>query len=227
LKGLDDLSEAATGQLIIRGGSLPVAQSVEVKPAAPDEDWPGIIILGSLLIALSALAGVYFRLGEKRSRLKNAAPSTPKWEFGSWATTLTAIGAVFGAVLGASTFPSFPSEVSKDELVNLNIFFGVLVLIGPFVFATISSFPAKRTGTNWTMLIACLFTLWAVVGQLGAFGLLAWELLQGDFWAHVLVAALLVLLMLAWFYFLYTMSDQAGEENDRLESESEDVWRLL
>lgn len=225
LEGVGDLSEAVTGQLLIKGGKLPVAQSIKVDPPSPDEGWPAKIIFGSLIIALLALLGVFFRIREERSRLKNPA-KPPKWEFDSWATNLTAIGAVFGAVLGEVTFPGVPSQVSKDELVNLNILFGGLVLIGPFLFVAIGSFPTAKTGTTRTMLFACTFTLWAVIGQMSCFGLLAWELLDGNLWAVVLAVATVVGIMLAWAYFFYTMSKQVvpGEEP---EEDDEEAWSLL
>lgn len=214
LTGVEDLSEAATGQLVVEGGEATVAQSVEIDPSAPDTDWPAYIIGGSLALALLVSFFVLGSLGSDRDRLNNAAPN-PKWEFSSWATTLTALGAAFGTVLGSATFPEFPVNVSSAELVNLNILFGVLVLIGPFLFETLRSAdirldPAKveRTGTNLTMLIASSFTLWAVLGQMGAFGLLGWELLGGSGFAYVAAVATGVFILLACWYFFTTMREQ-------------------
>jgi hypothetical protein len=171
-----------------------------------------------------AWVATYFRIRERRAWLKTAA-EPPKWEFDSWATTLTAIGGVFAVVLGEVTFPEVPSQVSKDELVNLNILFGGLVLLGPFLFVAIGSFPTAKTGTNRTMLFACTFTLWAVIGQLGCFGLLAWELLDGNPWAHVLAVATIAGIVLAWLYFFFTLTKQAVPDEE-VEEEDEEVWTM-
>jgi hypothetical protein len=144
LAGVSDLGEAATGQLVVSGGESPVAQSVEIDPAAPDSSWPAILIGGSLAVAILVAFAVAGAIGGNRSRLGKTAPN-PKWAFSSWATTLTAVGAAFGTVFGAATFPPFPSEVSKAELVNLNILFGLIVLSGPFVFGNGRHLhPARR-----------------------------------------------------------------------------------
>lgn len=243
LAGVADLQEAATGQLVIKGGETPIAQTVEVDPAPPDTSWPAYIIGGSLVLAILVALSVVGSLGSKRGRLANAAPN-PKWEFTSWATTLTALGAAFGTVLGSATFPEFPENISSAELVNLNILFGVLVLIGPFLFEALRGYDFQQnpprtewTGTNRTMLIASSFTLWAVLGQMGAFGLLGWELLGGRGFAYVVAIATVVFILLACWYFFATMSEQVqrnwmqeaqavAEETDEL-PESPDSWSLL
>lgn len=233
LAGVSELGEPATGQLVVLGGEDPVAQSVEIKPAPPESDWPVILIASSLVLAIFVALAVVGSMGEQRQQLNKRAPN-PKWTYSSWATTVTAAGAAFGTVLGAATFPEFPSEVSKTELVNLNILFGLMVLIGPFLFETLRKFKvstkdakAERTGTNLTMLIASSFTLWAVSGQLGAFGLLGWELLGGKGWAIPAAMLVVVFILLgAWYYFT-TMSEQvirdwAKEEADAKKKEEEE-----
>jgi hypothetical protein len=178
---VEGLSEAVTGQVVIDDGRSRVAQSVEVDPPAPDEPWPAVLVVGSLVLAAIAAQ----RVGKRFSgtQLDMPAPD-PKWSFSSWGSTLTAVGAGFGVVLGAATYPPFPEHVSKEELVNLNILFGLILLAGPFLFEGRRRFvPArdgkkpKRVGSKGSLLIASSFTLWAVTGEIGALGLLAWELL--------------------------------------------------
>lgn len=218
LSGAENLSEEATGQLVVTGGKLPISQAVAVDPAAPDKSWPAIIIVGSLAVAILVAAFVIGSLGTEVGKLLNAAPN-PKWSFSSWATTLTALAAAFGTVLGKATFPKFPDNISSAELVNLNIFFAVLVLIGPFLFETLRSYDGnrdltkvERTGSNATMLLASSFTLWAVLGQMASFALLGWELLGGNGLAKVAAFATLVLGLLACWYFLTTMSEQVRRD---------------
>lgn len=225
--GLNDLTEAVTGQLVVSGGEAPIAQSVEVVPPPPDSSWPAILIFGSLAATVLAAMFVIGAMKQNRSRLWNAAPN-PKWSFSSWATTLTAAGAVLGTVLGQATFPTVPVNISKAELVNLNIFFGLVLVVGPFLFEVLRVFRPKeakagRTGNNLTVLIACGFTVWAVIGQLGSFGLLGWELLGGGNAGRAAAIAAGVFVLLALWYFFTTASetvlrDWKKEEEEALEA---------
>lgn len=212
--GLQDLEGAATGQLVITSGESPVAQSVEVDPAPqPSAPWPEVLIVASFLVALTlALAVVGNMPGNDRSPLRNPAPGA-KWSFSSWATTLTGAGAVFGTALATATLPAFPDQIGKPTLVNLNILFGLLAVLAPFLFqalrrrkVTDDEQDAARTGTNLTLLIACSITLWALLGQLGAFALLAWELIGGGAVAWAVLAALFLIGFLAVRYFVLTTS---------------------
>jgi hypothetical protein len=229
--GLSDLTEAVTGQLVVTGGEAPVAQSVEIVPPPPDNSWPAVLIFGSLAATFVVALFVVGAMGVKRSQLWTAAPD-PKWSFSSWATTLTAAGAVVGTVLGAATFPSVPTTIGKAELVNLNIFFGVVLLIGPFLFEVLRVFKpseaeAGRTGNNLTVLIACGFTVWAVVGQIGAFGLLGWELLGGGNGGRAAAIAAGVFVLLALWYFFTTASETVlrdwKAEEEKAKQEAEDA----
>jgi hypothetical protein len=243
--GLSDLTEAVTGQLVVSGGEAPIAQSVEIVPPPPDNSWPTILIFGSLAATFVVAMFVVGAMGKNRSRLWKAAPD-PKWSFSSWATTLTAAGAVVGTVLGQATFPTIPTTISKTELVNLNIFFGVVLLIGPFLFEVLRVFKpeeaeAGRTGNNLTVLIASGFTVWAVVGQIGAFGLLGWELLGGGNTGRAVAIAVGIFVILALWYFFTTASEtvlrdwKAEEEKAKQEAKEAECcpkpaapsWSLL
>lgn len=212
---VEDLREPVTGQIVIDDGTALTAQSVNIDPPAPDEPWPLIVILGSLVIAALAMWRVLEVASE--AHLKNPAPD-PKWSFSSWATTLTAIGGAFGVILGAATYPEFPGHVSKSELVNLNILFALLLLAGPFLYEALRKFTAggnekgewknpKREGTRRLLVFASAFTLWAVVGQVGALGLLGAELVSG-IGDYVCVLAAIVFVVLAVKYFLATTREQ-------------------
>jgi hypothetical protein len=229
LSGLEGLTEAVTGQLVVSGGEAPIAQSVEVVPPQPDTSWPAILIFGSLAGTFLVAMFVIGAMGENRSRLWNAAPN-PKWEFSSWATTLTAAGAVLGTVLGEATLPAIPTQISKEELVNLNIFFGLALVVGPFLFEALRRFrpeeaKAGRTGNNLTVLIACGFTVWAVVGQLGSFGLLGWELLGGGNSGRAVAIVAGVFVLLALWYFFTTASETVLRDWKKEEEEAKEAAR--
>jgi hypothetical protein len=229
LSGLADLKEAVTGQLVLTGGKEPVAQAVEVVPPAPDEHWPAILIWGSLAATI-VFAGFVVGAMKDKGLLWKPAPN-PKLAFSSWGTALTAVGALSGTVLGQTTFPTVPHQISKTELVNLNIFFGLVLVVGPFLFEALRRFhptQAKqgRTGYNFTVLISCALTIWAVVGQLGTFGLLGWELVGGgDSGTALAIVAGLIALGALWYFFTTTsemvLRDWKKEEEEKEKKEKE------
>lgn len=214
-EGLESLREPVSGELVVIAGPDPIAQSVEVKPAPqPTAPWPLLILFvplfGAIFVALMVVGNMP---GDDLAPLRYAAPGT-KWEAKSWATTLTAAGALLGTVLGGVTFPSYPEQISKESLVNLNLLFGALVVIGPFLFQALrrrtvdeKDRKAERFGTNLTLLMTSAVTLWAVFGQLAAFALLTWELISAEWLAAIIVVALVLLAISAARYFILTMSE--------------------
>jgi hypothetical protein len=212
--GLQGLDAAVTGQLVVTGGASPVAQAVEVDPAPPSAAWPASLIAGSLFLALMlAVAVVGAMPGGNRAPLRNPAPG-PKWTFSSWATTLTTVGTVLTVVLASTSLPPFPQQIIKPTLINLNILFGALAVLGPFLSQALrrrvlseDEQDAGRTATNLTLLIACTFTLWAVLGQLSAAAILAWELIGGGTLGWLVVVAFAVVGVLAVRYFFLSTSD--------------------
>ncbi len=223
LTGVKGLSEEVTGQLVVKSKELPVAQALAVTPSAPDDPWPAVLVFLALGFAAVAAVGVRGVVG--KATMTEPVPD-PKWSFSSWATTLTAAGAAFGVVLGGVTYPSFPHHVSKVELTNLNVLFGLLLVVGPFLYEALRRYvpkpdgivvkrpseppgddKPKREGRKWMLLIASFFTLWAVLGQIGALGLLGSELVAG-FWEWVCIGAALVAAAFAMKYFFDTAREQ-------------------
>jgi len=105
---------------------------------------------------------------------------TAKWDpTTSWASTLTAIGALVGAVIAVS--PALPGETHmfpKKEFAGLSIFFGGINLFAPFVYNVTrrGSSPELLNGYVWAFVAASAMTLWAVTGQLITLGLLVREM---------------------------------------------------
>jgi hypothetical protein len=213
LAGLKDLKkDKVHGQLVIRDpDGTPIAQALSITPAPhPARDWPSWIFY-RVLIALVVLFIVGAIAGLKSKTLSKAA-TAPKWSFSSWATTLTAIGGVFGTVLGAATLPEVPSQIDKDTLIRLNLLYGTMVVVAPFVFqalrnprASAAEQEAGFTGWNLTLLLSCSITAAAVLGELAALGLLGWELTDGGEWGKAIRAGVVVLALMSAIYFLMTV----------------------
>jgi hypothetical protein len=207
--GLKKLNrEPVEGQLVVPSGTRPVARAVSITPAPqPSRDWASSI-LWMAVIAFGVLALVGMLFG--RLKLLKPAPG-PKWSLKSWATTLTAAGGILGTVLGAATLPEIPREIDKETLVRLNLLFGLLVVVGPFVFEAIRNptVPATEqdagyTGWNLTLLLACAITGGAVFGELATLGVLGWELAGPGDWGTAAVVAVIVVAFLAAYYLLVT-----------------------
>lgn len=219
--GLKGLTEDATGQIVVQGGSKPVAQSATITPALqPLVDWPLVIVLGCMGASLLLIGAIALRVLGKRSAaggslLLGPAPG-PKWSYDSWATHLTAVGALLGTVLGAATLPAVPVQIDKESLVGLSLLFAGLAAAGPFVFQAIRSPDAKageeegNWGYTWGLLIACWLTLGAVLGELTTLGLAAWVITGGDGAGIALEVGLGVLFLLAAYYVVTTANALAS-----------------
>jgi hypothetical protein len=209
--GLKDLGESASGQVVVTGTAPTISQAVEVDPAPqPDASWPAVLILGSFVVALLlALAIVPCR--PNLGVLQTPAPG-PKLSYESWATSLTVAGGIAGTVLGGIVYPTFPAQISKQALLNLGILFAALVVLAPFVFEALRTIsPDKkdkekeRFGTNFGLLVACTMTMWGVLGELGSFSLLAWELATTHVERTVMLAGVALIAVLAARYFLISV----------------------
>jgi hypothetical protein len=150
------------------------------------------------------------RAKKKGHLLLKKAPG-PKWGFDSWATTATAVGAILGTVLGGATLPEVPHEIDKQSLVALNLLFGGLVVLAPFVFQAIRKPTAPAAdpdaglwGYNVALLFACSLTCGAVLGEIATLTLLAWELTGGGGWGVVAIVGLAAVGVLAAYYFAVT-----------------------
>ena len=240
LTGLKALDKPAEGQLVVTGGQEPVARAVSITPAPQgSRDWAStifwftVIVFGVLLVGLvvrMAFAGELGLLGK-------LAPG-PKWSFSSWATTLTAVGAILGTVIGGITLPAVPRRVDKQTLIELNLIFGVLLVVGPFVFQAIRARPASATrqeaglaGYTWSLLFACSLTAAAVIGELATLALMGSELTKDDAWRTVIVVAAGLLALLALNYFWRTTWELATtdweEAADKAAAEARKPQRVI
>jgi hypothetical protein len=217
LSGMKKLKkDAVDGQLVVTGGAAPVARAVSITPAPqPSRNWPLTIfwLTVGVFAGLAVVVAVWARIKGKGGYLGKLAPG-PKWSFTSWATTLTAVGALLGTVLGSITLPEVPRQIDKDTLVKLNLLFALLLVIGPFVFQAIrrpsvsaSDQEAAYWGWNFSLLGACAITGAAVVGEVVTLGLLGWEVTNGGTWGKLVVVATCVVVVLSLWYFLVTAYD--------------------
>ena len=210
--GLSELTEPASGQLVVTGDVVPLAREATLTPAPqPSAPWPQVLVVIALAFTLGMMLVIAGDVRIKDRALLRKRATGPKWTFSSWATILTAVGAVLGTALGAVTLPDVPTEIDKATLVELNVLFLALIAIAPFVFYAIRAKESKPeeqaaglTGYNGVLLFSCCLTCGAVMGQLGALALLAWELIGGGFWGWFAVVAIGLIAILALVYCFQT-----------------------
>lgn len=164
-----------SGWLVLQGvGFAPSVRDMSTTVA----DWPyelgpfsGVIDTGSLPIGPATIpviaiftALVVVLLAVLRLTWK-ASVGRAKWSLSdSWASTLTAAGAVLGTAVGTTLLPDHPVILGKQTYITLNLLFGFLVLLAPLLFESLRG--ASGTAKTWTFVLAATITLAAVLGEL-------------------------------------------------------------
>jgi len=132
----------------------------------------------------------------------------PKWDLKeSWASTLTAVGAILATALSTpALLPKESAGISKSEFSSLSLLFATLTIIGAFTYnatrrakvthSEVGVNQVQYQGYVWSFTVATIMTLWAVSGQLMTLFLLLWNLsLQGSMSSFVAVVFQLLLVM--------------------------------
>ena len=196
--------------------------------------WVTGIVGGSLGLAVLFAFGAALYAG---ARLRGAAPG-PSWSFSSWASNLTAIGAVFGGVVGGVALTAKSKPLDQDTFLALSALFAFLVAAGPFVFQCArnpksdSKDPALW-GWNFTLLAACSVTFAAVVGELTTLALLYWEIFGGGAPGYIAVVVVALAGLLAAYYYAVTVPKLASKKWGKLHiralkaGDSPPGWTLL
>lgn len=129
------------------------------------------IISISAVIAIVLVALRYVTL--LRAFPPNKRMGSAEWDFSSsWATTLTTVGAILGTILSAEVLAGDKSLT----FVSLNLLFGVIVVVAGLVYSAFRTLELVDSETDEDekqiqgyvgfFVIACVLTLWAVVGEL-------------------------------------------------------------
>jgi hypothetical protein len=131
----------------------------------------------------------------------------------SWATTITAVGALLGTILGTTgILPDDAAPLSNSAFAGLSLVFAMVATFAPLVFSAFQSAdrpggaqaPTYR-GYVITFLIACVLTLWAAVGEIATIVLLLSEIQSGFLtgsatWLFLvmLVVSVVAIVVYAW-----------------------------
>jgi hypothetical protein len=181
-----------SGTLVATGATVgPAFASVSLSSATNVTTVPTLVLLVSLAAAVLLMALRARRLppdtDARKFTLRSEMGGT-KWKFSdSWASSLTAVGAVLGTVLSAKLLSENARFVSDKGFTALNLLFGGLVVLSPFVYAAIqrlyndppSADGPEYVGPVWAFFISAVLTTWAVLGELATLGVGLFEIDTG------------------------------------------------
>lgn len=169
--------------------------------------WDFGVIIGTLLLSLLVVY-VSVRLLKLSREELNDYIGTPKWDFSnSWATTLTAVGALLGTLL---TIPNSSNVTGINLLSGLSLFFGLLALGAPLIYTALekrlppdphaedNSFQYQ--GTIRLFIVSATLTVWATSGELVTVGTTIVVLLQGGFFSILTMVVFGIVLAAALFF---------------------------
>jgi len=157
------------------------------------------------------------------------------WDFSkSWASNITVIGALLGTIISAGVLPA-QTSLPKATYAGLNLFFGALILVAPFVYTATQKEvrpdnqaapqePRYEGRVCW-FVVASGLTLGAVLGELATIFLLFNEIQTGGsmpraaiwFLGGVMVFACLLAGMYGFRSIRATLKDQGVQARRRQE----------
>lgn len=167
-------SDASSGWLVVTDQAHPGPPATvpfQIKEFVPGGVLGGVLGWSALIAAVLVVA-VGLTLWSRHPPLI-LAPG-PTWTFSqSWASNLTALGAILGTVLAASGFASdvLPG-LSVGMFLGFTFFYGALVLVAPVIFQMCS--PSGKS-TYPGLLVAGGIVIWALIGELWTAVVLLWR----------------------------------------------------
>ena len=140
-----------------------------------------IVILAGLFTAAFCVARALRFKDKLQYRLE-----APNWDFNqSWASNIAGIGSILGIVFGASNILPSSGIVAGPTALGLSVFFGALIVLGPFTYAAFSTpntdglkagDAPPLEGTVLAFVGASGLALWAATGEAATAGALFWDL---------------------------------------------------
>lgn len=210
---------------------LPIAATSQ---AVTDDSawWIWAVVFGPLVAALVLVGFHWYRRRTEFDLDDRLGPAN--WDFSlSFASNLTVLGAILGTILTAGVLPDTSGRAGTYAA--LNLMFGVIVILGPFVYIAtqkaekIRSDPAQDPGATAPeyqgyvlgFFLGTVLTLWAVLGELATIGLVFNEIRRGHSIPAVVLGVLVfVLVCSAGFLFLLAyrrindvLKDQVEHDN--------------
>jgi hypothetical protein len=198
--------EESSGLLVAT--SPPVAPATVLLSLAPKpvaDRGVNAVLLISLIAAIVLIAAAWFFVVRPVS-LTNPLGTLELKFTESFASSLTAAGALLGVVISAGVLPDETVVLSKAGFTSLNLIFGVAIVVAGLAYSAgqkpvwqdVTGNPTKQEskfqGFVWPFLLAALITVWAVLGELWTLWLLVDELSQDKGFSGLAALAIKVLI---------------------------------
>jgi hypothetical protein len=168
--------------------------------------WTGPVFGGAAAAVLVLITAVAAWLKPPRTNGTTAARNNKNWLLhevkagsvwsggDSWATNISAVGAVLGTIIGsAGVLKPIISVASSAAVTGLFITFGGAAALAPIVYAALARKPDETVtasvGTRLGLFLAGAVTLFATFGELATIALLTWQLDASEVERYALVAA--------------------------------------
>ena len=182
-------NQGLTGQLVASAaGHEPASVDLTVAPRAVVDI--GVNNVLGIITVLTALAmAVHFGLMKSdrgpKGEMSDLLPEA-NYDFKtSFASTLTAGGALLSTIIAAGVLPDETISFTKEGFTALSLLFGTAVVVGALVYSASErqvveevdgEDKAVRRGSVRAFFLACAITLWATLGQLWVAWMLVDEL---------------------------------------------------
>jgi hypothetical protein len=225
--------QAYTGLLVVTGpGVVPDTLPLQLRPSSTVPSWLFIVIFFPLFAGLWIALWAFAFLDPEDSKWRS--PMGPaNWDFSkSWASNITVIGALLGTIISAGVLPA-QTSLPKATYAGLNLFFGALILVAPFVYTATQKEvrpdnpggpqePRYEGRVCW-FVVASGLTLGAVLGELATIFLLFRDIQTGGSMPQAAIWFLAVVMafacVLAGLYgfrsIRATLKDQSEQEQRR------------
>src|ERR671930_2559715 len=109
-----------------------------VLAATSTPRWLYLVVFGPMPAAAALVFVRWVKLGNANCHLTSRL-GPPNWDLSkSWGSNITVFGALLGTLLTSGALPEQPS-IPKPTYAGLNVLFGVLVLVAPFIYTATQS----------------------------------------------------------------------------------------
>jgi hypothetical protein len=223
--------EDGSGQLVATGAGV-AAASVSLS-VGPDSNITRGVDAALVIPFAAAFVLILIAVFAVVMPVSLASPlGTLDFDFSqSFASTLTAVGALLGTIISAGVLADETVNLSKEAFTALNLLFGVAIVAAAIVYSACQKAVweddpndgdkqiRQLQGYVGPFLLACLITAWAVFGELWVSWLLVDELGESNgltsFAVDVFKALLIVAAVAMAFYTLWRIQTVVKSERDK------------
>jgi hypothetical protein len=226
-------ASTSSGQLVATvAGVAPASVQMTVAPKldlSRGVDGALLIPLGVSILVIGAIAAWF--MVTRKVRLVDPLGAVELDFTKSFASTLTAVGALLGTIISAGVLPEQTVYLSKAGFTGLNLTFGIAVVVAGVVYSMVQRVvpEAGKDPKDWKFrgyvlpfLLASLITLWAVFGEVWTMWLLIGELgHENGFTDHAVAVTRLLLALAVIGMIPYTFTRVGAAVRDKPTSKKE------